>query len=45
MLNFFSEKSRYLLKKEFSGCKIVKVCGGYHVFESYADYKTWKGQK
>lgn len=25
--------------------KIVKVCGGYMVFESMADYATWKNQK
>ena len=26
-------------------CKIVKVCGGYHAFESWNDYDIWKNAK
>ena len=25
--------------------KIVRVCGGYHAFESWTDYEIWKKQK
>lgn len=25
--------------------KIVRVCGGYHAFESVADYEIWRKQK
>lgn len=28
-----------------SAAKIVKVCGGYKVFEFVTDYEIWKNQK
>lgn len=43
---FIETKSRAKALKEAPwACKIVKVCGGYRAFESWADYKTWKGEK
>ena len=29
----------------FDWSKIVKVCGGYMMFGTTADYKTWKNQR
>lgn len=26
-------------------CKNLRVCGGYHAFESWSDYEMWKKQK
>ena len=32
-------------RKGFDWAKIVKVEGGYALFETLTDYKVWKGQK
>lgn len=38
--------SRKEVKKAYpAAAKIVKVCGGWAVFETIADYNTWKNQK
>lgn len=29
----------------FDWSKIVKVCGGYMMFPTMAEYKTWKNQR
>lgn len=43
---FIECKYRYQAKKACGWAeKIVKVCGGYHCFESYQDYLMWKNQK
>lgn len=26
-------------------CKFIRVCGGYHAFESVTDYEFWRKQK
>lgn len=43
---FVSIANRNQVKKDYpEAVKIVKVDGGYMVFESQADYETWKNQK
>lgn len=32
-------------KKAPWACRIVKVEGGYHAFESIEDYETWRRQR
>jgi hypothetical protein len=42
----FAEGTREQAKKENPGAaKIVKVTGGYAVFDTIADYETWRNQK
>ena len=39
-------KSAKEVKADYpSAVKVVKVCGGWAVFEYWADYETWKNQK
>jgi hypothetical protein len=38
-------KSRAEVKKEYPGCIVAVVCGGFAVFYSAEDYQTWKNQK
>ena len=43
---FIESKSRKAAVSQYPGAaKIVKACGGYHVFETIADYENWKNQK
>jgi hypothetical protein len=43
---FVESKSRKEVVAAYpDAAKIVKVCGGYKVFETIADYETWKNQK
>jgi len=43
---FIECKYRYQAKKLMPwAAKIVKVLSGYHGFESFDDYITWKNQK
>jgi hypothetical protein len=43
---FIESKSRKAAVSQYPGAaKIVKVCGGYQVFETLLDYGTWKNQK
>jgi hypothetical protein len=42
----FIRKSRKEVVSQYPGAaKIVKVCGGYHVFETIENYEIWKNQK
>jgi hypothetical protein len=38
-------KNKAAVKKEYPGCVVVVVCGGWMVFDSNADYQKWKNQK
>ncbi len=39
-------RNRAAVVKAYPGAaKIVKVCGGWAVFETVADYETWRNQK
>lgn len=40
-----NENRKEVVKEYPSAAKIVKVCGGYKVFEFFSDYYTWKNQK
>ncbi len=43
---FVANENRKEVVKQYPGAaKIVKVCGGYGVFEFFTDYETWKNQK
>lgn len=46
----FAAETEYKARKNVvaaypSAAKIVKVCGGWQVFECVGDYKTWAAQK
>ena len=46
MIKFINDKTRKEVVKEYPDhVKIVKVTGGYAVFETWDDYETWKNQK
>lgn len=47
MIKFIQQdKTRKEVVKEYPDhVKIVKVTGGYAVFETWTDYETWKKQK
>jgi hypothetical protein len=46
MTKFIESTNRKAVAKEFAGAtKIVKVFGGYMVFETITDYQIWKNQK
>jgi hypothetical protein len=39
-------KTRAAVVKAYPGAaKIIKACGGWAVFETVADYETWRNQK
>jgi len=42
---FISKSRKEVLNQYSEAAKIVKVCGGYQVFETLSNYKTWKNQK
>lgn len=43
---FVANENRKEVAKQYpSAAKIVKVCGGYMVFEFLIDYETWENQK
>ena len=42
----FEYRSRREVAREYSWAyAIVKVCGGWAVFDTADDYKTWRGQR
>ena len=46
MIKFINDKTRKEVVKEYPDhVKIVKVTGGYAVFETWTDYENWKNQK
>ena len=40
-----NENRKQVVAAHPEAAKIVKVCGGYMVFETMDDYATWKKQK
>ena len=46
MIKYVYQKTRKQVKEDYQDhVKIVKVTGGYAVFETWDDYETWKNQK
>lgn len=46
MAKFIASDSRKEVVAANPGAaKIIKVCGGYMVFDTIADYETWKDQR
>ena len=46
MIKYVNGKTRKQVKEEYPDhVKIVKVEGGYAVFETWDDYETWRNQK
>lgn len=42
----FEYRSRREVAREYTWAyAIVKVCGGWAVFDTADDYKTWRGQR
>ena len=46
MIKYVHDKTRKQVKEEYPDhVKIVKVTGGYAVFETWTDYDAWINQK
>ena len=46
MIKYVNGKTRKQVKEEYPDhVRIVKVSGGYVVFQTWADYVTWVNQK
>jgi hypothetical protein len=49
-MKFFADENDYKTRKNVvaaypAAAKIVKVCGGWAVFEFFTDYEIWRNQK